>query len=227
MGSVQRVIFPGMLFGAVLLVLLTGWIANPQMEVQAAALGDAPVSPVLNVLAGVLTAPQAEAEPVVESSVQAEEEGAVEPEPEVEEQAVEGGCQVSEGYPADILQWCEIITRKAAYYGVDPNLVAAVMLQESGGHPQAYSSSGAVGLMQVMPRDGLAASFMCKNGPCFSARPSMDELFDPEFNIDYGTGMISNLIGKHGDVREALRAYGPMDMGYRYADIVLTIYANY
>jgi len=44
-------------------------------------------------------------------------------------------------------------------------LIAAVILQESGGDPSAYSSSGAVGLMQVMPRDGIAAEFMCVNGP--------------------------------------------------------------
>ncbi len=101
------------------------------------------------------------------------------------------------------------------------------MLQESGGNADAYSKSGAVGLMQVMPKDGLAASFQCSGGPCFSARPSMQELYDPEFNISYSTHMMAGLIQKFGDVREALRAYGPMDMGYGYADIVLNIYQRY
>jgi len=82
-------------------------------------------------------------------------------------------------------------------------------------------------LMQVMPRDGLAANFMCKNGPCFASRPSMEELFDPEFNIAYGTRMLAGLINRTGDIREALRAYGPINVGYYYADLVLKIYEAY
>jgi len=137
------------------------------------------------------------------------------------------GCSLPASFPDQIQQWCEPITSVAAYYGIDPRLVAAVMLQESGGNPEAYSKSGAVGLMQVMPRDGLAADFMCVNGPCFSARPSMNELFDPHFNIDFGVKLLSGLITKFSDIREGLRAYGPMDRGYYYADLVLDIYDRY
>ena len=101
------------------------------------------------------------------------------------------------------------------------------MLQESGGDPQAYSSSGAVGLMQVMPNDGLAAGFLCSGGPCFANRPSIEELQDPEFNIDYGTRMLASLVDKYGDVQDALKAYGPANVDYCYADKVLAIYSNY
>lgn len=107
---------------------------------------------------------------------------------------------------------------------VDPYLVSAVMQQESGGQPDVVSGSGAIGLMQVMPNDGIAATFMCDNGPCFTNRPSIEELLNPEFNLDYGTGMLAGLISKNGSVREALKAYGPKDVGYYYADIVLGIY---
>ena len=138
-----------------------------------------------------------------------------------------GSCPIGAAYPASIQQWCSLITRYANENGLEPNLVAAVMLQESGGNPDAYSSSGAVGLMQVMPRDGIAASFQCNGRPCFSNRPSMEELFDPEFNIEYGTRMLAGLISRRGSVREALFAYGPMDVGYTYADLVLKIQANY
>ena len=55
----------------------------------------------------------------------------------------------------------------------------------------------------------------------------MEELFDPHFNIDFGVMMLSGLISKFGDIREGLRAYGPMDRGYRYADLVLSIYEKY
>ena len=133
------------------------------------------------------------------------------------------GCAISPSFPPSIQQWCETISQYANQHGLDPDLVAAVMLQESGGNPQAYSKSGAVGLMQVMPKDGLAAKFQCINGPCFASRPSTEELYRPDFNIEYGTRLLSSLITHYGSVRDALKAYGPMDMGYRYADIVLAI----
>ena len=136
-------------------------------------------------------------------------------------------CGVNASYPEGILQWCDIITSMANQAELSPNLIAAVILQESGGDAGAYSASGAVGLMQVMPRDGIAASFQCINGPCFGSRPTIEELQDPSFNVEYGTGMLAGLITKLGSLREALKAYGPMDMAYSYADRVLAIYENY
>ena len=141
----------------------------------------------------------------------------------------EGGydCRVSTAFPESILQWCEQITRYADLNALAPDLIAAVMLQESGGQHLAYSHSGAVGLMQVMPRDGIAQKFMCKNGPCFSSRPTISELEDPEFNVSYGTRMLSGLNNRFGNIRDALKSYGPMDVGYSYADKVLAIYERY
>ncbi|PKO07375.1 MAG: hypothetical protein CVU41_01365 [Chloroflexi bacterium HGW-Chloroflexi-3] len=136
-------------------------------------------------------------------------------------------CSISSLYPLEIQQWCGLIVKNATTYSLDPNLIAAVMLQESGGNKDAYSSSGAVGLMQIMPKDGVAANFDCINGPCFSNRPTMEELFNPEFNIEYGSRMLINLYEKYGNWRDALKAYGPMDFGYQYADIVLSIFKNY
>jgi soluble lytic murein transglycosylase-like protein len=136
-------------------------------------------------------------------------------------------CSLSTSYPQEIQQWCQFIEASAAETGLPANLIAAVMLQESGGDPLSYSSSGAVGLMQVMPRDGLAAEFMCINGPCFADRPTIKELQDPAFNISYGSRMLANLYAKHGTYREALFRYGPMNIGYTYADLVLKIWENY
>ena len=68
---------------------------------------------------------------------------------------------------------------------------------------------------------------MCVNGPCFASRPTIADLRDPKFNIKYGTGMLAGLVSKYGNLREALKYYGPMDAGYTYADKVLTIYENY
>ena len=136
-------------------------------------------------------------------------------------------CVVSRKYPEKITRWCNLISLYATKRNLDPDFVAAVILQESGGNAKAYSSSGAVGLMQIMPRDGLAASFMCSAGPCFANRPRIAQLEDPEFNIDFGTRMLANLKKRHGNLRDALKAYGPMDVGYYYADKVLGLYRSY
>jgi soluble lytic murein transglycosylase-like protein len=138
-----------------------------------------------------------------------------------------GDCQINPNYPETILQWCGLITDYAEQRGLEPNLIAALIWQESGGKPQAYSSSGAVGLMQIMPSDGLAASFQCINGPCFSNRPTITELEDPEFNIAYGTKMLAGLQARTGNLREALKSYGPMNVGYSYADKVIGIFNRY
>ncbi len=143
---------------------------------------------------------------------------------ETHEQTLTG---LSAAYPDKVQQWRAQIEASAHQHQLDANLIAAVMLQESGGQVRAISSSGAVGLMQVMPNDGLAAAFMCARGPCFTRRPSTQELLEPSYNVEYGSRMLANLIINHGSLREALYRYGPMDVGYHYADIVLSIYERY
>jgi hypothetical protein len=136
-------------------------------------------------------------------------------------------CRVSDQFPESIRQWCGLITRYADQHGLSPDLIAALIWQESGGNPLAYSKSGAVGLMQVMPRDGIAANFTCPNGPCFASRPTIEELQAPEFNVEYGTRLLAGLSARLGSLRDALKAYGPKDVGYDYADKVLAIYERY
>lgn len=142
-------------------------------------------------------------------------------------QAFTDECRVSDSFPYEVRQWCDLITRYADQHNVAPDLVAAVIWLESGGKPKAYSRSGAVGLMQVMPRDGIAAKFQCINGPCFASRPTIEELEDPAYNIEYGTRMLAGLFERKNSWRDALRSYGPMDVGYSYADKVLAIYERY
>lgn len=136
-------------------------------------------------------------------------------------------CQVSNLFPKKVRQWCSLITTAAIEHDLPADLIASVIWIESGGNPLAYSHSGAVGLMQVMPRDGLASQFQCINGPCFANRPTIEELQNPRFNINYGSKMLSSLVKKHGNYRDALKAYGPMKVGYAYADKVLSIYERY
>ena len=195
--SVQKAIFPGLIIGIFGLVLFTSILTANAPKRAAGQPHAVDMSQVIQNLA-----PQ----PVAASA---------------------GGCSISQKFPHSVQQWCELIERYAAENGLDPNLISAVMLQESGGQADAYSKSGAVGLLQVMPRDGLAASFMCVNGPCFADRPSINELYDPETNVSYGANMLSGLIKRYGNIRDALKAYGPKDVGYYYADIVLGIFNSH
>ncbi len=196
--SVQKAIFPGLIIGIIGLILFTSFVT-------AKAPKRAPGQPHAVDMAKVF-------QDLAPKPVSAQNTG---------------GCSISPKYPHSVQQWCDLIERYAAESGLDPNLISAVMLQESGGKADAYSKSGAVGLLQVMPRDGLAASFMCINGPCFADRPSTQELYDPETNVAYGANMLSGLIKRFGNTRDALKAYGPKDVGYYYADIVLGIFQNY
>jgi soluble lytic murein transglycosylase-like protein len=50
-----------------------------------------------------------------------------------------------------IHQWDQMTNYYASYYKVDPDLIRRVMYVESRGSQYAKSSSGALGLMQVMP----------------------------------------------------------------------------
>jgi soluble lytic murein transglycosylase-like protein len=139
----------------------------------------------------------------------------------------EDNCLLSLKFPQTIRNWCSLITRYSLQNNLEPNLIAALVWYESGGDEFAYSHSGAVGLMQIMPRDGLAASFQCANGPCFRNRPTIKQLQDPAFNVEFGTQFLANLVAKFGNLRQALKSYGPMDVGYAYADKVLAIYEKY
>lgn len=87
-------------------------------------------------------------------------------------------------------------------YGVDENLVYAVIKCESGFDPQALSSVGAVGLMQITEDAYDWANFrLGKTGDSFSS------LYDPETNIQYGAYLLSLLQELFGDEKTAVSAY--------------------
>lgn len=245
MNGADRLIFPGIVGGCISLILVAGLVTNPQIVLASTPeQQNVMTNPVLTLpenpnrdkhLPDVITDPDAIVDQNAGGGVSQASPAPAEPQPvQIQVQPVEPetgqaqpGCPLALSYSDAVRQWCDWIARYASENNLEPELLAALMTQESGGNPQAYSSSGAVGLMQIMPRDGLAASFMCVSGPCFASRPSIDELYNPEYNIAYGAQMLAGLIGKYGDVREALRAYGPHDVGYTYADIVMNIFNTY
>ena len=86
------------------------------------------------------------------------------------------------------------ITRAAGFFGLDPALIKAIIRAESGGDPDAVSSKGALGLMQLMPET--ARELMVYNP------------FDPAENIWGGSKYLSWLMENFdGDIIAALAAY--------------------
>jgi hypothetical protein len=89
----------------------------------------------------------------------------------------------------------EIVVEKyARQYGVDQDLVWAVIRQESGFNPRAVSPKGAMGLMQLMP--GTAAML------------GVADAFDVEQNIAGGIQYLERCLNQFNqDVPLALAAY--------------------
>lgn len=119
------------------------------------------------------------------------------------------------------------IAKHAHHYGAlykrDPDLVLAIIAEESRFNPNAVSPVGAVGLMQVMPQWekvlGISGS-----------------LKDPEVSIKYGLEVLGFYLEMYKDLEMALTAYnrgpGPVDLALmrgkdpknRYAPEVLKVY---
>lgn len=97
----------------------------------------------------------------------------------------------------NVRRWDTLIIQEAQRRGLDPDFLASVVWVESNGNPDAISHAGAVGLMQVMPKEA-----------GFSWRPTQAELLNPFTNLYWGTRTISIVIHQgQGDVFSALAAY--------------------
>jgi soluble lytic murein transglycosylase len=95
-----------------------------------------------------------------------------------------------------------VIVGHAENYDLDAALLAAVIYRESKFDPDARSSSGAIGLMQLLPETakGIALN---TGGSRFRVR----DLYDPEINVRYGAFYLRRLLRKYGEDRLALAAY--------------------
>ena len=87
-----------------------------------------------------------------------------------------------------------IIEKAAMSAAVEPNLLRAVIVVESGFNSQAISKRGAIGLMQLMPAT--------------ASRFGVSNPFDPRENVHAGARYLKFLIDRFGqDIRLALAAY--------------------
>jgi hypothetical protein len=120
-------------------------------------------------------------------------------------------------------RWEGLAKKYAELHDLDYRLILAVIWVESGGDPDAVSEQGAVGLMQVMPSDGMSKKLY---GSLFANRPATKELLDPAKNIMHGSAILADMVNSWGVVREGLLHYGPTRVGYDYADKVLASYES-
>lgn len=106
--------------------------------------------------------------------------------------------QSGEHYSANLLaraaQYDAIIERAALSAAVEPNLLRAVIVVESGFNSRAVSKRGAVGLMQLMPAT--------------ASRFGVSNPYDPRENVHAGAHYLKFLMNRFGqNVRLALAAY--------------------
>jgi soluble lytic murein transglycosylase len=100
------------------------------------------------------------------------------------------------------LRYEQLVLGHAENYDLDPQLVAAVIYQESKFDADAVSSSGAVGLMQLLPETGQGIADRT-GGDSWTP----EDLHNPELNIRYGAWYLRHLLDKYGDEELALAAY--------------------
>lgn len=102
-------------------------------------------------------------------------------------------------YPVDYVTDIQL---RAAENAVPAPYIASIIMAESSYNPEAVSSVGARGLMQIMPDTGewIAGKF----DDIFDA----EMLFTPEVNIKYGAWYLGFLMERYGgDMRCATAAY--------------------
>lgn len=95
----------------------------------------------------------------------------------------------------------EYVTKYSKEFDVPEALVYAVIRTESSFDPNARSSVGAIGLMQLMPDtlDWLSR--------LLDEEQPTGEINDPETNIKYGTYYLRHLYNRFGNWETAIAAY--------------------
>ncbi len=97
------------------------------------------------------------------------------------------------------LPFAEAINRIALRYGLDPSLVAAVVLAESDFNPHATSPKDARGLMQVRPGTWPEVA------PAWCPLPAC--AYDPLPNLEAGCRYLRRMLDRFRDLPRALAAY--------------------
>ena len=101
--------------------------------------------------------------------------------------------------------YSEIVTIYEEEYGVEENLIYAVIKAESNFKINAVSNRGALGLMQLM--EETASDVAKKANIDIDFENIKEELLNPGNNINIGTKYLSQLLEKYKNKEVALAAY--------------------
>ena len=101
------------------------------------------------------------------------------------------------------VKYADYVYRYAEEFNVEPNLVFAIIKNESSFDPDAESPVGAKGLMQIMP-DTFSWLQTYQYG---KVSMDEDELFSPDVNIKYGCIFLKFLTEKYDVTETAVAAY--------------------
>lgn len=112
--------------------------------------------------------------------------------PRKKEKANSASAYRSKDVWESIRPWKSFVERYSREFGVDPDLVCAVLYIESKGDPNIISARGALGLMQITPNTARSLG--------------IEDILDPEENIRAGVKYIAQLTRKY-DEPSALLAY--------------------
>lgn len=145
--------------------------------------------------------------------------------------------------------YSELVERAARKYGLDPNLLFAVMRVESIYNRRIISNVGAVGLMQIMPATGQRIAYQLGVKDFDTVH-----LLNPQVNLDFAAWYLSSLLKRFdGRLPLAIASYNggphnvrlwlrgtspkmpmdafleriPFDQTHRYVRRVLTYYMAY
>ncbi len=113
-----------------------------------------------------------------------------------------GAHTVPPGAPGNVTRWRDDAVHAGTTHGVSPQLVLAVIWQESAGVETAKGSAGEIGLMQVK---NVAAE-----DAGFNSAP-----WDPRSNIFVGTAYLALQIRRMGNIFDGVRAYNQGETGAR------------
>jgi len=135
-----------------------------------------------------------------------------------QEAAKANGLGISEANVANVNLSSELTAytlNLCAQYGVDSAVIFAVMYQESRFDPNCTSASGAIGLMQIVPR--FHSARMQSLG--------VTDLYDPSSNILVGIDLLADYYNQEGGdwVRALTRyRYGVSDGSADYANLIFS-----
>ncbi len=129
-------------------------------------------------------------------------------------------------YSWSLIRYTREIADASKRYGVEEELIRAVIMAESDFDPYAVSEAGALGLMQLMPKT--------------AERMGVEDCFDPIQNIDGGVRYLKLLHERFDDTRLAVAAYHagenrvaaygdipPIPATRKYVDRVLQYYEDF